>query len=360
MAFESLPGFAPYPPYLLGGALPLASASFSAASAGYACVFQVPRTGSIRTIRFATLTVTSGATVDVRLETVDLATGDPSGTLWGTTTNASVVIANADDNTFFSATLTADAAATVGEFMALAIKNPGASFGSMSLSGVNVGTDANLPYGDSFSGAAYTKTNVFLTFALEYSDGVIVPVPGILPPSTSQTALTVSTSTTPDVVGNLFTALAPMRVGGAWVFLDRDGDIHVRLVNTAYNQGAGTGILATAFLDVNVRRDAAQRPTPVLFQAPYDLVQGTNYRLIVEPSTTTSVSFPYYNTATANCLNAVGGGGCLTTAKDPTGNGDWTNYNSGTFRWAPMGLLVGGIDNAVPPSTGGGSFTFVG
>ena len=47
-------------------------------------------------------------------------------------------------------------------------------------------------------------------------------------------------------------------------------------------------------------------------------------------------------------------GGCFTTAKDPTGNGDWTNYNSGTFRHPiGLGLIVGGFDTGA--ASGGGS-----
>jgi hypothetical protein len=359
MAITALLGVAPYPAPLMSGALSLVSATFSEANGGYACVFQVPRSGDIRIIRWATLTVTTGATLDVRLETVDLATGDPSGSLWAANTNASQVVANGDDNTFFATTLTADATVVIGDLIAFVVKNPAVSHGNMSLSGTSWGTDDNLPYGDDHNGVGYTKSNVFLTFALEYSDGVIVPVQGILPPTTSQSTLTLTTSATPDVAGMLFTALAPMRVYGAWVIVDRDGDCHLRLVSTAYNQGAGTGILADVALDANVRRDAAQRRTPAYFENPFDLVVGTSYRLIVEPTTTTNVVLPFYNTGTANCLNAWAGGGCLTTAKDPAGNADWTDYNAGTFRWAPMGLLVGGIESGGSGS-GGGSFTFVG
>jgi len=42
----------------------------------------------------------------------------------------------------------------------------------------------------------------------------------------------------------------------------------------------------------------------------------------------------------------------LTTAKDPTGDGDWTNYNSGTFRKFFGGLVLDGFDDGA--GSGGG------
>ena len=42
-------------------------------------VFQAPQTGSIRKLGFHTATVTTGCTVDARVETVSAANGQPSG-----------------------------------------------------------------------------------------------------------------------------------------------------------------------------------------------------------------------------------------------------------------------------------------
>jgi len=58
-----------------------------AAGEKVAFIFEAPKTGTIDRLLFRTLGVTSGATVDVRLETIDASNGHPSGTLWGTDTN---------------------------------------------------------------------------------------------------------------------------------------------------------------------------------------------------------------------------------------------------------------------------------
>ena len=59
-----------------------------AANEQAAGVFQAPFTGTIDKVIFATGTVATGGTVDVRLETVSIANGDPTGTLLGTNSNA--------------------------------------------------------------------------------------------------------------------------------------------------------------------------------------------------------------------------------------------------------------------------------
>jgi hypothetical protein len=356
MAITDWSGGVLVPSAPLGGlaALGLGNAVFSGADNGIATVFQVPKTGNIRKIHWATANVTTGATVDVRLETVNTSDGFPSGTLVDTNTNASQVIANGDDSVFFTSTLTADAAVTAGEIIAFVVLNPTVSPGAMVLAGTAQGADGNFPYGLT-KNTTWAKTAILLQFGVEYDDATLVPIPGIIPAATAVTNTNLSTSLTPDVAGWLFEAPVSMRVVGGWFYADRDGDVDLRLVSTAYNQGAGTGILAqSGTIDADMRRDAAGRITLAYFTSSYDVVAGTSYRLIVE-STTTTTSVIYDWNATS--LLALGGwplGGCFTTAKDPTANGDWTNYNSGTFRRPLMGLVVSAVDSGVS-SGGGGS-----
>ena len=79
---------------------------------------------SIRKVRFRTGTVTTGATLDIRIETLD-ASGDPSGTLWAANTNVSHVLNATDDNVWLvTGALTADATLAVGDKYAIVIVNP--------------------------------------------------------------------------------------------------------------------------------------------------------------------------------------------------------------------------------------------
>ena len=63
-----------------------------------AFVVLLQKAGDISTVHFRTGTVTTGDDVLVRLETVDQTTGNPTGTLWGTTTSATVTVADGDDD----------------------------------------------------------------------------------------------------------------------------------------------------------------------------------------------------------------------------------------------------------------------
>jgi hypothetical protein len=90
----------------------------------YAYIFRAPKTGTITKVGFRTVTVITGATVDVRLETVSATDGHPTGSLVGTNANASQVIADTNDNVFFTVTLTAGASVTAGDVLAVVVVAP--------------------------------------------------------------------------------------------------------------------------------------------------------------------------------------------------------------------------------------------
>lgn len=327
-------------------------------------ILAAPKAGNIHKVVWGTRTVTTGATVDVRLETIDatVTPAVPSGTLFGTTTNGAQVVASSDDNVTFTTTLTADATVTQGQLFAVVIAN--ASPGSMSIPTCLTGlsTILGFPYIAVFNGTSWaaSTTGVVPSLSLEYSDGSYAPIQGVWPASATLNTNAMSTSTTPDVWGLRFQLPFPARVRGAWGIINGSGDFTVRLVNSAYNQGALTGILATATLDKD-ERAATPRTYNFTFDNSVSLAANTNYRLIVSPSTTTSLSVYDLSLVTAAQMNAWEGGSnfMLTSAKDPTQDSDWTNYNSGTFREPFIGLLLDGFDDAV--STGGvHSATFFG
>lgn len=329
---------------------------FDAADEAVGTVFQYPKTGNVRKVHFSTGTVTTGATIKVRLETVSTSDGFPTGTPFGTNTvNDAVVVGSGDDNTFFSVTLTADAAVTAGAIAALVIQNPGASVGNMQIRALAFGADSGLPY-PLLKQASWAKSGNLLCFCLEYDDGTIVPVPGIVPACSTVTSTNLATNATPDVGALLFTPTQSMRLLGGWVWSDNDGEATLKLVSTAYHQVNATGILATTpTLDPDVRASGSGGVFRAYFTAPYDVVAGTTYRLIWEPTTTTAITLRDITVGSANQLNGWPGGFCLSTAKDPTGNGDWTDFNSGTFRIPMMGLLIAGFDNEEGASSGGSS-----
>jgi len=349
----------PPPPGITGTPSRLTTTLIDAAIEKAGLVCHAPKTGNIAKILWATVLVTTGATVDVRLETVSLTNGNPTGTLFGTNTNGAQVVAASDDNVIFTTTLTAVAAVVAGDLLGVVIANPAVSFGNMQIASCSMNGDLAFPYGLLFT-ASWAKfgTSGPVMIGFEYDDGSHVPIPGVYPASSAVVLTTFNTGSTPDAVGLRFQLPLSVRVSGCWVAVRPTGDFIVRLVTTAYNQGAGTGILAsTPTVDKDANRDSATGLIALLpFTASVTLDPNTNYRLIVEPTTATSLDIYSITVGALNQLDGFPGGQNFhrTTAKDPTADGDWTNDNSAAFRHPLMGLMIDGVDDAsgaVPTET---------
>jgi hypothetical protein len=337
----------------------LTSSLINASNEKFAMMVQAPKTGNIRKVLWATGPVTTGATLDIRLETITATTGMPSGTLWGTNTNGAQVVADADDNKSFATQLTADAAVTRGQLIAVVIANPVASFGNMNIGAANNDQDHDVPYAALYTGS-WTKFEVGVVCGFEYDDGTVVPIPGTLAPTTNDiTVVSLNSGTTPDTAGLRFRVPFKCRVTGCWVLMIGLGDCTIRLVSSAYHQANATGILATYTHDKDLRNSTtANLVFRVIFDQTVTIEANTDYRLIVEPSTVTNDSIYVFDVNSLVHLDGFPGGRDFhyTTAKDPTGDGSWTNHNSGTFKRPMMGLLIDAID----VSAGGANSVFLG
>lgn len=352
MAIVSIPGgmhIPPIPAGVLEGSGPIFLAgTIDAANEAAGTVCLAPRTGNIAAIWYATRDVTTGATIEGRIESVD-SSGKPSGSLVGTNTNGTVAMGNGDDNSVLGITLTAAAAVTAGQELAVIIKNPPSSFGNWQIAqGVRDFNNTRLPYGVANTSGAWAvfSQNPPTQIALVYDDGKAYPIHGVHPPCSAITSSSVSTSTTPDVIGLRFRVEAAMRFAGAWLWIDSDGAFDVKLVDSTYVQGSGTGVLSTVSRTPTTRNDTSPGiefvPMPTV-----EIAANTYYRLLVEPTSTTAVIVYAFTTPSLALMDAWHGGRDfhLTTAKDPTGDGDWTNYNSGTFRQPFIGVFFDGVED---------------
>lgn len=308
-----------------------------------AAILMASITGTISKIGFRTATVTTGATVDVRLETVDNTTGNPTGTLWATNTNVSQVIADADDNVWFTTTLTAGAAVTKNDVIALVVVNPSVSPGNLNLSDARnnpmlVG-EMEFPYTARFQASAWTRqNNVSPTYYIEYSDGSTVPT-GLFPAS-AVTATAFNNGSTPDERGIIFQLPFPITVAGFFGTFDTDGDQDVVLYDSD-----GTTALQTLSLDKDIR-GSTTAGTPGfrwhLFPTTSALTANTNYRLVIKPTSVTSVRSVEFTVDTASFMDAFDGGQnvYLTTRTD---GGAWTQT---TTQRSSISLLILGADDA--------------
>lgn len=345
MAIQIIKGpfMIPHPPSQVGNAPSYSSLLIDAVGEKVGAIVTAPKTGNIARFGFCLGNTVTGSTVDCRVETVTGTPGVPSGTLWGTNTNGAVVIAAGDDNTSKLATLTAAAAVTKGDVIALVVDQSDGN------TNVHCFGDENphLPYSLAHSAVAwFIQTFRAPCVWVEYDDNTVLPCFGCYPFHLINSA-TINTGSTPDVVGMRFQLPFPARITGAWCWIELDGDATVKLVSTAYHQVNGTGILASKALSNSNRATTGPGLFYVDFTATYDIAANTDYRLIIEPSTTTNMVV--YNGSCSSLLQMDGyPGGSLwpyTSAKDPTADGSWTNYNNGVdgYRRLLGGLLFEGF-----------------
>lgn len=338
----------PYPPLSPSGAPTFNSGvTIDAANEKVAWIFNAPKSGDIRKVGFRTGTVATGATVDVRIETVDAATGDPSGTLWAANTNVSHAIANGDDSVWLTtAALTADATVVKGDLLAVVIANPGASFGNIAFGAFDDDSASSgpaMPYQDLFT-ASWTKQTAGggWLIAVEYSDGSYAYVPGCWALSSVSTD-TYNSGSTPDERGVKFRLPYPVRVTGFWAWLDLDGDCDIVLYDSD-----GTTALLTKSLDSSQRVGTAGRLLYYNFASTANLSANTYYRLVIKPTTVTNVS-SYRLTAPSSAAMDTYHGGQDFHNTTRTDAGAWTD----TTTDRPMlGIVADAFDDAV--SAGGG------
>jgi len=343
MTLQNINGVMAYPPHPIYAAAALLTSviTLDAANEKAAFIFRAPKTGDIAKLCFSTRAVVTGATVDVRLETVDVATGFPTGTLQGTNTNGSQVIQDADDNKWFATPLTSNANVTKGDLLAFVIAAPDS--GTFDIDVVVIGDDYGaFPYVCSYTGSWAKSSIAKPSFALEYSDGSYPYIPGVTPHYSSTVLQTYNNTDTPDIYGLRFKAPFSARISGFWVWADLDANADIKLISG----GSTTELSLSIDSDVWAGNDG-RGAGRYSFDSDFILVKDTYYRLVLEPTTSTDISLYKYrfdDTTSPNIMSAVfGGGNChMTSAKSPSVEGDWTNT---TNELPMMGVFLDQFDD---------------
>jgi hypothetical protein len=296
---------------------------------------------SIRKILWRTATVTTGDTVDVRAETVDNTTGNATGTLVNVNANASQVVANGDDDTMFTTTLTADADVSALEYFAVVIAN-GVGGGNMQIA--LFGDDSSsFPYTGLFT-ASWAKSLLPAVVGFELVDGSYLWVDGCYPMS-AITSSTYNNTSTPDVYANRITIAAPCTIDGFWLWANFAADCAVKLYDTD-----GVTVLASRTIDatnavsaINIQRWS--------FPTAVDVTAG-DYWIGVEPTGAGNIVVYDWTVPTAAAMDAFQGGQNMqfSTAKDPSGTGSWSTTAT---RRLFLGVRFSAIDDGA--GAGGGA-----
>lgn len=310
-----------------------------------AFVFQAPKTGNIDKLGFRTTTVTTGTTtVDIRLETFDTSTGEPTGTLFGTNTNVNQAIASSDDNVWFEVTLTASASVTKGDILCIVV----APSGTFSLNIASYADDGarGFPQAMQYTTSWASLSTGAPVCSVRYNDGSYPPITGIFPFSNINSH-TYNSGSTPDVYANKINFPFNCKVSGAWVWADIDGDATIKLYDSD-----GVTVLASSNIYTNVPKLTGQSVNNVLLSSEVTLTANTDYWIGLEPSSGTSLVLYSYEGSTSSIFGQfpLSSNFTYSTAKDPSGTGSWTDDAT---RQVTLGVEISEIDDG--SGSGGGS-----
>jgi len=340
-----------FPIQVLGSANVFTGFTLNAAGDKLGFVLRVPKSGTLDWFEFRVGTVSDNPNNGLRLsfQDISLVDGFPDGSV-----DQFVVEAGPfSSNTWItpSAVMTDDGTpggvkrvVVAGDLLGCVV-----DFSSF-VAGDSIGISA-LSLSDSVFDTFYTANGVTGTYAkalnpptlaLKYNDGTYAEFPlGISPILTIVTHSTFNTGSTPDEIALRFKVPVSMRIVGAWVRADDEGDADIILYDVADN------ILASTSIDPNVRAQTGIGVSFVYFDTPITLLANTEYRLSVLPTSATNLIIYSFTLNSAALMAAVNGGVELYSSVR-TDAGAWTDD---TAIRPIMGLVIDGIDVAA----GGGS-----
>lgn len=312
------------------------SATMSAAGDKYAQVFAAPKTGTIDRVRIRTGVVTTGATVDVRLESVTASTGDPSGSLAAANTNASWVIANTDDNVWVEIPLTAGYAATQGEILAIVVVNPGVSFANMVFPrGPSVDSPA-FGFSDFFTAAAWNKAQNLGYMGVRYNDGLYAHIPSLVSelPAGASFNSTTNSAGGGDERGNKITIPIACTVYGFWI-----EPATAKAAQDIVLYDANDNVLLTKAFDADLTVNSSGGDVLVPFASTVDLVAGQVVRIVQKPGASNVTNWTV-TVAAGLGTTFPGGTACVYTRR--TDAGAWTDTSD---KVSMIGLLLSRLDD---------------
>lgn len=256
----------------------LGGQTMTAATHLVAIVCQMPAGGTVDAFEFKTATVTTGCTIDGRVETVSAANGDPTGALVAAGANGAVVIAAADDNVTKSVTIGTPPTVAKGDRLALVLAV------SAGVPNLTIAAPQSLlvnrddVYSDKYDGAAWTKSVLVVAFCVTIS-GVRYAILGSIPGQAFQRT-GVDSADTPDEYGNEFTPQVGMRVTGLWSTCNVAGDTSMVLYNSA------STVLGQIDLDKDIRANVTSGRNYATLATPVVLSPGKVYRVSILPGAT--------------------------------------------------------------------------
>lgn len=290
------------------------SLTFDSATDRIAWVGRSPVTDSIASVQFGTNTVTTGNTMQIQIETVT--NGRPSGVAWAANTNGTVVIADADDSTMKTVTLTAAASLNAGDEFAIVMTSSAGS-PTLNIAQVLVGI-ANaagcglypLVLQDTGAGtwAAPASGAMALCWIVTMTSAGPIELPGLVPYRAAAVATAFNSGSSPNEIALKITAPFKARAIGLRVYLlniAAGADFTVSL------WPASSSVDGDALAQRSEDGDFAYATTndgyvDLFFATPVTLTAGTAYYIGVRPDTANSLAIGNRVTVSATTMTAFG------------------------------------------------------
>lgn len=271
-------------------------------------VIKIAKTGTLKKIGWRITAVSSPVLgVKVSVETCANTEGQPVAT-----TNAGKTLyapgAESAEITSFTAGVRFDAingttgiSVTKGDIATITFRCTSYTSGNVSV-GQDTGATfpgmptLHFPYEGTYLNSTWAAYERYPGLILEYDDGFVLGVPSYISVCPTQTTDTWSSSSNPDRRGLKFSVPYKCTLAGAYVQLDTDAELQIILYDSdEYTVMSGFPITINA----NQRPNNGGAWTFIEFPTEPTILADMDYRLVVLPTTTTSIT-SYYATPTGD------------------------------------------------------------
>ncbi len=345
MSLVDIQGVNLVPGYLAGVTRQMFHISATLDAAGELCggVFDIITAGNISKIGFRTGTVTVSDTLKISLQTVDPATGRPTGTLIDA--DAFGTQGSLSSNTTYWVSLQNPVAITQGRTIAVVVEFDSYAAGNLQiLYGLQNYSSILYPYLFSFIGSSWNSIGHSINFGIEYDDGLIKQINNTLP-GVSTGGISWDTNDNPDRRGLRFSVPYNCRMIGVRVLVNPSANFDIEIYDND-----GVTLFETISVNSNLVGSSNQRYIDRVLVISRELIKDTSYRIVLHPTTgtnTTLYALSVINDGANEAMNAIDGGVNMhyTTVNGvPSTEGDYTQ----TLTRRPMiGLILDQLDNGV-------------
>jgi hypothetical protein len=292
-------------------------------------VIQAPESFTVSHIGLTIGTATGSPTADIRIETVDASTGQPTGTLWATNTN---IVTGTLSTGWAVHALTASASFNRGDLFALKVAyNSGTTLGILRVDGVT-------PVNYTTNNVPTHATTVF-PWGLGTSSTTFHRVRALWPVNASSSA-NVNNTTAGTRRGLRFQVPFSCRIIGLRTVMPAGstGDFSVGIWDDA---GSEVSNSITAF-DRSQFLTGGNGVLECLFNNPVTLSANTWYRAAIEPTSATNVAV-YHVTVADQAIRSGLPGGMLCHLTTHTTAGGWVD--SGTTTIPYIDIVIDQLDD---------------